>query len=74
MATTRVTIKQQLKHTIVRNNKIEFVSLTTIHEEQRDMPCYKSDPLKQYIRKIERLAKVLDCTEEEAERIILERV
>lgn len=74
MATTRITIKQQIDRTIARKESVEFMSLTTIHEEQRDVPCYKSDPLQQYIRKIERLARMLGCTEEEAEAIILERV
>lgn len=74
MATTRITIKQQIDRTIVRKESVEFVSLTTIQEEQRDVPCYKSDPLRQYIRKVERLARILDCSEEEAEAIILERV
>lgn len=74
MATTRITIKQQIDRTIVRKESVEFVSLTTIQEEQRDVPCYKSDPLRQYIRKVERLARMLDCSEEEAEAIILERV
>lgn len=74
MATTRITIKQQIERTVVRQRTVEFVSLTTIRDEQKDVACYKSDPLKQYIRKVERLAKVLNCTEEEAEAIILERV
>lgn len=74
MTMHRITIKQQLNRTIVRKESVEFVSLTTVQEEQRDVPCYKSDPLKQYIRKVERLARMLDCTEEEAEAIILERV
>lgn len=74
MATTRITIKQQINRTIVRKESVEFVSLTTIQEEQRDVPCYKSDPLRQYIRKVERLARMLDCSEEEAEAIILGRV
>jgi len=74
MATTRITIKQQINRTIVRKESVEFMSLTTIHDEQRDVPCYKSDPLRQYIRKVERLARMLDCSEEEAEAIILERV
>lgn len=71
---TQITIKQQLRHTITRTTQVEFVSMTTMMETQRDVACFKSDPLQVYIRKVERLARMLNCTEREAEDIILERV
>lgn len=47
------------------------VSLTTWLGEQEDVVDHDSDPLVQYLRKIEELAMLLDCSEEEAERYLL---
>ena len=47
------------------------VSLTTWLGEQEDIVDHDSDPLVQYLRKIEELAMLLDCSEEEAERYLL---
>ena len=49
------------------------ISLTDWHGEQQDVVDYESDPLLQYIRAIEELAVLLDCSEEEAERYLLSK-
>ena len=51
--------------------RITEVSLTDWVGEQQDVVDYESDPLMRYIRAIEELAMLLDCTEEEAERYLL---
>ena len=43
-------------------------------EQQQIVADNSQDPLDLYIQKIEALADLLDCTEENAERIILTRV
>ena len=43
-------------------------------EQQQIVADNSQDPLDLYIQKIECLADLLDCTEEDAERIILTRV
>ena len=51
--------------------RITEVSLTDWVGEQQDVVDYESDPLMKYIRAVEELAELLDCTEEEAERYLL---
>ena len=53
--------------------RITEVSLTDWFGEQQDVVDYESDPLLQYIRAIEELAVLLDCSEEEAERYLLSK-
>ena len=53
--------------------RIIEISLTDWLGEQQDVVDYESDPLLQYIRAIEELAELLDCSEEEAERYLLSR-
>ena len=53
--------------------QITEISLTDWHGEQQDVVDYESDPLLQYIRAIEELAVLLDCSEEEAERYLLSK-
>ena len=53
--------------------RITEVSLTDWLGEQQDVVDYESDPLLQYIRAIEELAVLLDCSEEEAERYLLSK-
>ena len=53
--------------------RITEVSLTDWFGEQQDVVDYESDPLMQYIRAIEELAVLLDCSEEEAERYLLSK-
>ena len=53
--------------------RVTEISLTGPVGEQQDVVDYESDPLLQYIRAIEELAELLDCTEEEAQRYLLSR-
>ena len=53
--------------------RIIEISLTDWLGEQQDVVDYESDPLLQYIRAIEELAVLLDCSEEEAERYLLSK-
>lgn len=53
--------------------RITEISLTDWLGEQQDVADYESDPLLQYIRAIEELAVLLDCSEEEAERYLLSK-
>lgn len=53
--------------------RITEISLTDWHGEQQDVVDSESDPLLQYIRAIEELAVLLDCSEEEAERYFLSK-
>lgn len=47
------------------------ISLTTWLGEQADVVDHDSDPLIQYLKRVEELAVILDCSEEEAERFLL---
>ena len=53
--------------------RITEISLTDWYGEQQDVVDYESDPLLQYIRAIEELAVLLDCSEEEAESYLLSK-
>ena len=53
--------------------RITEISLTDWYGAQQDVVDYESDPLLQYIRAIEELAVLLDCSEEEAERYLLSK-
>lgn len=53
--------------------RITEISLTDWYGEQQDVGVYESDLLLQYIRAIEELAVLLDCSEEEAERYLLSK-
>lgn len=53
--------------------RIIEISLTDWLGEQQDVVDCESDPLLQYIRAIEELAVLLDCSEEEAERYLLSK-
>ena len=53
--------------------RITEISLTDWLGEQQDVVDYESDPLMKYIRAVEELAELLDCTEEEAERYLLSK-
>lgn len=68
-----ITIKRQLAHTFTRTRRIEVVSLTDHYDEQRDVPDHSTDPYVMLRRKTKGLAELLNCSEEEAERLILQR-
>ena len=53
--------------------QITEISLTGSAGEQQDVVDCESDPLLQYIKAVEELAELLDCSEEEAERYLLSR-
>lgn len=55
----------------VRTVRVTEVSLTSVHEEQIDMPCDELEPSNVLIRKIEQVAELLGCSEEEAQRLVL---
>ncbi len=55
----------------VRTVRVTEVSLTSVHEEQIDVPCDELEPSNVLIRKIEQVAELLGCTEAEAQRIVL---
>ena len=55
----------------VRTVRVTEVSLTSVHEEQIDMPCDELEPSNMLIRKIEQVAELLGCSEEEAQRLVL---
>lgn len=55
----------------VRTVRVTEVSLTSVHEEQIDVPCDELEPSNVLIRKIEQVAELLGCSEEEAQRIVL---
>ena len=67
MATIKITVRQKR---IVYD---ESVSITTFEGEQRDIVDESSNPETLLIRKIEGLAALLRCSEEEAQRLIFER-
>lgn len=53
--------------------EINMSSLSTFEQEQITAST-STDPLEVYIKKIEQLADALDCSEADAEAIILNRV
>lgn len=55
----------------VRAVRVTEVSLTSVHEEQIDVPCDELEPSNVLIRKIEQVAELLGCSEEEAQRLVL---
>ena len=55
----------------VRTVRVTEVSLTSVHEEQIDVACDEHEPSNVLIRKIEQVAELLGCSEEEAQRIVL---
>lgn len=54
-----------------RIERIEFVSLTSIIEEQIDVSDDTHEPFNELTRRIELLAELLNCSEEEAEHLLL---
>lgn len=56
----------------VRTVRVTEVSLTSVHEEQIDVPCDELEPSNVLIRKVEQVAELLGCTEAEAQRIVLD--
>ena len=67
MATIKITVR---KKRIVYD---ESVSITTFEGETRDLVDEDSNPETLLIRKIEGLASLLGCSEQHAQRLILER-
>ena len=67
MATIKITVRQKR---IVYDNS---VSLTSFDGEIRDIVDDESDPETLLIRKVEGLAQLLGCSEQHAQRLILER-
>lgn len=57
----------------VRTVRVTEVSLTSVHEEQIDVPCDELEPSNVLIRKVEQVAELLGCSEEEAQRLVLNR-
>lgn len=55
----------------VRTVRVTEVSLTSVHNEQLDVSSDEFEPSNVLIRKIEQVAELLGCSEEEAERIVL---
>lgn len=54
-----------------RIERIELVSLTSIIEEQIDVLDDTHEPFNELTRRIELLAELLNCSEEEAEHLLL---
>ena len=67
MATIKITVRQKR---IVYD---DCVSITSFDGETRDIVDDESDPETLLIRKIEGLAQLLGCSEQHAQRLILER-
>ena len=67
MATVKITIRQKR---IVYD---DCVSITSFDGETRDLVDDESDPETVLIRKFEGLAQLLGCSEQHAQRLILER-
>ena len=67
MATIKITVRQKR---IVYDNS---VSLTSFDGEIRDIVDEDGDPDTLLIRKVEGLAALLRCSEQHAQRLILER-
>lgn len=59
--------------TIKRQARITEVSLTSILEEQIDVPSTEFEPTNVIDAKCEAIADILGCSYEEAERIVLAR-
>lgn len=60
----------------VRQKRIVYddcISITTFEGEQRDIVDEDSNPETLLIRKVEGLAALLRCSEQQAQRLILER-
>ena len=58
------------------NLKLVEINISSLSDFEREQVEARSsiDPLDTYIQKVESLAELLNCSEEEAERIILNRV
>lgn len=67
MATIKVTVR---KKRIVYD---DCISITTFEGETRDLVDEDSNPETLLIRKVEGLATLLGCSEQEAERLLFER-
>lgn len=55
----------------VRTVKVTEISLTTVHNEQLDVSSDEFEPSNVLIRKVEQIAELLGCSEEEAQRLVL---
>ena len=69
MASRETFIKQYR----ITNVQITLVSMTSVVEEQIDVVDEDSDPYHVVQRKIGRVMELLDCSEEEAERLVLSK-
>lgn len=67
---SRETYIKQLR---ITNVQITLVSMTSVVEEQIDIVDGDSDPYHVVQRKIGRVMELLDCSEEEAERLVLSK-
>lgn len=67
MATIKITVRQKR---IVYD---ESIPITTFEGETRDIVDEDSNPETLLIRKVEGLARVLGCTEHEAQRLLFSR-
>ena len=67
MATIKITVRQKR---IVYD---DCISITSFDGETRDLVDDESDPETLLIRKVEGLAQLLGCSEQHAQRLILER-
>lgn len=67
MATVKITVRRKR---IVYD---DCVSITSFDGETRDIVDDESDPETLLIRKVEGLAQLLGCSEQHAQRLILER-
>ena len=67
MATIKITVRQK------RIVYEDAISLTSFNGEVRDIVDDESDPEALLIRKVEGLAQLLGCSEQHAQRLILER-
>ena len=58
------------------NLKLVEINMSSLsaHEQEQLVADNSQDPLDLYIRKVESLADLLNCSEEDAEHIILNRV
>ena len=55
----------------MKSQRIELISLTEYHEQQRDVADSSSEPSELFDRKVEQLAEILEISEARAERILL---
>lgn len=67
---SRETYIKQLR---ITNVQITLVSMTSVVEEQIDIVDEEGDPYHVVQRKIGRVMELLDCSEEEAERLVLNK-